>query len=437
MAESVDLTQAVDVIGNSPAKMATLLIIAAQQPDALSLTGLAKAFDAVQGDEPGWKLGRKYRSVPFAYCEQLIAPTFLDETRISALPRINAPQGGRTVKAYRLNQRGFDEGVPLCGAGLSWELEYKDTSGAFLLGASNSLSRDERMPSLRVRLYEQLLAAPEGRSQAELYQAVGEAVIRVMQLIPNLRDLGILESGAPVNPGDWHLMLSEPDLVGLNADPPVLPEVAAIYALARELFEQGKTTLSGQEFLDALRAQHPQFDPKAVWNKVRTARDDKLPFITPVSLRSDIEQIYTIAPDYENSIAALVGFIRKLEVSAAYRDEMREAADDIIHDPHSMAELMGKSHKYSQHMGGESGGRISDDEQAASWPQAIAEHIPVEGIDPHLLYSRVVPKDNPITFTHFRRLLQKHEGSEYQIVWAEGRGKLLRRRIARIVRRTE
>src|SRR5688572_15098587 len=125
--EKHNFRPAVDAIGNNAAKMATLMLLAERPEEAFSQVQLGRAFMAMQGRQAGWVLGRGGQGIPFTYCERGMAPT------LATAVEVPSQQPNRTARAYQINKAGLEQGVPLSGAWLQWELKHGETSTAQLL----------------------------------------------------------------------------------------------------------------------------------------------------------------------------------------------------------------------------------------------------------------------------------------------------------------
>jgi len=408
---------AIDAVGNNPAKMVTLMILAEEPGKYHSSTMLDRAIMEVQGDDPGWPLlqnGRGTRNLPFSYCENSIEPIgMLVEGKIPAL------RGKRLVSAFQINQAGLEVDVPLSGAFLGWELGYEETSSQQLLGSTNSRDRSGRMPSLRTKIYEQLLAASDdGMSHAQLRQALGETAGRFMQLIPNLRDAGIIDVTERYDPQDRKVTLHEPNFMNLRiAGPRVHPETHAIFDVVQQLVDQAKTKMTGQDFLDAVTEAYPAYGQRAVWERLTIARAaDKMRFVEVAPFEGDTDQHtnITVAPSYQEPIVALLTTIRSLKTNPAYRDSAQEQAYEIIRSPELVSELMAKARANSAH---------ANSLEGAEWRSLILQHIPPEGTDARTLYQTVKAVAPPVSYTYFRRLLTEQNGQGFKLEGdgAEGR----------------
>ncbi len=418
--EIVDFGPTVDAIGNHPAKMATLLLFAEQPDVALGKSQLGAEFMRMQGDEPGWELTKGGRGTPFSYCERGVAPELLTETQIPSLR-----SSGR-VKAYQINEQGLTTGVPLSGAGLGWELDHDDTSSAYLLGYTSSNARSDRMPSLRLKIYEHLLASPEGMSRTQLQQAVGETAARFMQLVPNLRDAGIVDILERYNPAHRTVVLSAPDFTNLKrGGPRVHPETHAIFDVVNELVSSGQTRMTGQELLDEISSRYPRFDPMTVWKRLTIARaSHKMRFVDVEAFEADDEQHtnVVIADDFKTPISAMVESVVRLGTDEAYRAAMEVQAREIIRDPVLVAELMAKARGNSAY---------TDPLYRQEWHRLVMDRVPTEGIDARSLYNSIRPVSPPISYTQFRRILTELDGQGYDISWGEAQGRQ-RRVIGRV-----
>jgi hypothetical protein len=411
-AEFVDFRPAVDAVGNHPAKMATLLLFAERAGEALGVTLLAKDFMAMQGEEPGWTLTRGGRSTPFSYCRGM-DPELLTETTLPA------QRGSGNVKAYRVNEQGLATGVPLSGAGLGWELTHENTSASYLLGPMTLSVAGNRTPSVRLGIYEHLLASPGGMSTAQLQRAMGQAAGRCIDIVPNLRDAGIIDVSERYNPAHRNLALSAPNFAHLRqGGPRVHPETHAIYDVANELVQASRIQMTGRDFLDAVIAKYPQYDPAAVWKRIAVANaSNKMRFIGLAPFEADKNQVtmLTIAEQYQEPIAALLQTVNKLETDADYRQEMRDQAIDIIRDEKMMAALMAKTQGNSA---------FTTPLPRSEWQKLLVTHIPSDGISIRGLYKIVRPFGTPVTYVQFRNILIELAGQGFEVRPGEARGKL-------------
>jgi hypothetical protein len=416
---------AIDAIGNHPAKMVTLLVLAENSSRYYSRALLDEALMEVQGDDPGWPLlrgGRGTRGLPFSYCEGSIEPIgMLVEGKIASQLE------NRLIGAYQISEAGLQVGVPLSGAFLGWELGYEETSLQQLLGSSNSRDRIGRMPSLRTKIYEHLLsAADHGMSHAGLRHALGETAGRFMQLIPNLRDAGIIDVTERYDPMDRKVTLHAPDFMNLRiAGPRVHPETRAIFDVAQKLVDGDRTKMTGQDLLDAITEAYPQYDQRIVWQRLTIARaNDRMGFVEFAPFEGDTQQHtnIAIAPFYEEPIAALLWAIRSLKEDADYREGARQQAHEIIQNPELVSQLMAKARENSAH---------ANSLPNAEWHSIILQHIPAEGIDARALYETVKSIAPPVSYTYFRRFLTEQNGEGFKLEGdgAEGR---MRKSIGRI-----
>jgi hypothetical protein len=416
--ESLNFKPVVDAISNNAAKMATLLLFAQQPNEYLSKAKVAREFMNMQGDDPGWVLTRGSRGTPFSYCQRGMSPIVLDEGQTPS-----ERSGYGMVEAYRINATGLKQGVCLSGAGLGLELDYDYASASFLLGHIASTSETDMVPSLHVRIYEQLLSqSGKGRSRTQTQRAVGETASRFMQLIPRLRDAGIVSILERYKPEDRQVTLRQPDFVNLRrGGPRVHPETHAIFHVADRLVNEGKTAMNGQEFLDAVTHDYPDHKQEVIWERLRIARaNNRMRFVEFAPFESDPGQhtSLVIAPKYFKPIKAWVESIRKLETDPNYRREMSKLAMEIIRDPELMSDLMAKTHHSSAY---------ANTLERADWQSIILKCLPPEGsIDARSLYESAKTICPPISYVHFRRLLTSLNGNGFEVDWGGAQGKMQR-----------
>ncbi len=402
--EYISFGPTVDAIGNHAAKMATLLMLAREPDTPFSQARLAGTFNSVQGSEPGWILSHGSRRIPFNYCLRSMVPLLADETRVPA------KRGSGTVEAVRINQQGLSLGVPLSGAMLGWELTYPHTSAVRILGQTSS-SSDKRMPSLRLKVFEHLLRAKKPVSTTELQKAAGEGSgRRFMSVVPNLRDAGILDVSEAYDPAQRTVHLSEPDFKQLAAaGVKARPETHALYAVVKELVDNNKTTMTGQELLAEVTRRYPAHDHANIWHRLSgTGRGRSMHFIEVEPFNGAPGQLtnITIGPAYVDAIRSLVESVRRLEDKEQFRTDMAEQAHEIIEAPEQVAALMAKAHRFSI---------FSNSHTDSEWREHVLAHIPPEGIDTRTLYERVKSTTAPISYPYFRMLLAEQQGNGYKI----------------------
>lgn len=410
---------AIDAIGNNPAKMVTLLVLAENSQEYFSSTHLDEAVMQVQGDNPGWPLGRRNhgtRGLPFSYCQQSIEPIGM-----LAEDQVASQRGKRLIDAYRINEPGLQIGVPLSGAFLGWELGYEETSLQQLLGSSNSRDRIGRMPSLRTEIYGLLSDSDDGMSHAQLRQALGETAGRLMQLIPNLRDAGIIDVIERYDPADRKVTLHAPDFKNLDiAGPRVHPETRAIFDVAQRLVDRASAAMTGQDLLDAITEVYPKYDQRIVWQRLTIARaNNRMRFVEFAPFEGDAHQHtnIAIAPFYEEPISALLYAISSLKNDEDYREGARQQANEIIQSPELVSQLMAKARGKSAHANSLSN---------AEWHGIILQHIPEGGIDARALYEAVKSIAPPVSYTYFRRFLTEQNGQGFELEDAGADGKMKR-----------
>ena len=333
--------------------------------------------------------------------------------------KVASKRGKRLIDAYQISEAGLRIGVPLSGAFLGWELGYEETSLQQLLGSSNSRDRIGRMPSLRTRIYELLSDSEDGMSHTQLRQALGETAGRFTQLIPNLRDAGIVDVTERYDPRDRKVTLREPDFMNLRiAGPRVHPETRAIFDVVQKLVDQAKTKMTGQDLLDAITDIYPHYEQHIVWQRLTIARaNDRMAFVEFAPFEGDVQQHtnIVIAPSYEEPIASLLWMIRSLKNDAAYREGARQQASEIIQNPELVSQLMAKARENSAH---------ANSLRNAEWHRIILKHIPAEGIDARALYEAVTAAAPPVSYTYFRRFLTEQNGQGFKLDEDSAEGKM-------------
>lgn len=401
----INFRPTLDTVGNNPAKMVTLMIMA-NAGEALSKTGLLREFHRVQGENPGWILGRG-SNTPFSYCEQGLYPRLADQTEIAS------SKVQKNVKAFRINEQGILTGIPLCGALLGLELEYEHTSTGRLLGYSNTTNPSERMPSLRFKLFEYLLDNTDYRFDFELKKAIGKPPHRKDLLIPDLKSQGIVEKTDVYAPSYRRFKLIEPPMENLNrGGSRTHPETYAVFLTIQDLVSKNRTTMNGEELLDEISIRYPQFDKNFVWKRITTVKGINRmmeSFETDGIKKSSLR----ITKEYREIIERLVGTVCQLEQDPDYRQDMTSQAQRIMSNSGQVSYLLKKARNYSSYKN-----ILTKDE----WLSKILPLVPEGGIDSKSLYALARQTSPTINYTSFRRMLKKIQGDKLKLHLEENAG---------------
>ena len=368
------------------------LTVLARCIEPQSPTEIDKMITAAQGEAPGYVLPR---STTTDFFRHNLAPNGYVDPVASRLATRN-----RAVTKYRITQHGIDWGLPSAGATLGWQLRHPDVPLSLLLGKKRKQQarRNENAQTLRLGLYRDLLARPDGAVYDELITETrsARAVHRVVGELENQGVLNITRRPA-FRERTFMLNLQGSDrALYLRARPEHTLGTQAMRLAMQRLVDKGATQFTGADLLRAFRDTMPRSkvsDTDIIRAFVINRHDGLLPFVRPEddfqsgTYRSRI----SVDPAYLPSIEDITAVHGSLRRSANYRKRARETAFAVIENPEQVATVARIAHDSSALIR-----RQTPDE----WQKRILKHLPLGGIALDALYS-LVAADMPRQTTRF------------------------------------
>jgi len=358
---------AIELIGNVPAKMLTLLSqVALSQADFTPYSHIKNRLNAIQGPEPAVRFERTGHIE--AYVNQGLAPAGMVETGRQL------GTGGRQVHAVRATERGRSEGVAIAGALLDLELDAPQNS--FLTKVMGLPSRQPGVHNHRAMLYQKLMQGP--RAIAEL-QSPTYNVPAVTRTVKELCALGVLQEDR-VN-----RMFAVREATG-RFHHRLRPETRAGIMAALALRHEGHDPVSGTAILERARRMHPGLAPAAIRRSfflwASETDSNFIEELTPAAGKGRARLEYSIADDYRPYVGR---WLQARELLAAdtpegadFRHEARQKAWEILEAPEAVAQLL-KPQNDDMRVGGN---RID-------WLAHLPDLIPEEGISIQTLHKLV------------------------------------------------
>lgn len=391
--------RAIDGVLNNPAKMIVFMTLAESHGQYFTEANLADAVRKIQGDNPGWPVERSNRSVFFDYCRNSIGP-------IGMLVKDMVPnyRGTGEVEAFRVSDYGLSIGPAICGVGMSWELAYPEKSIQKLLGYSNSKAGLDRMPSLRMAIYKQILSEPGGRTRQEIVSAIGTNNERFKHLIPKLKDENIVTENvygldSPIE------LIKPPGRAAAKSN--ITAETKAVYDLVTELVDCGRSAITGAEFKEAFNARYPNYDPKMALKRLRLSGKAGNIALSKVSGGGAKASPLTMSHDYFEPTKNLVGDIDRLAIDESFAMEAARRAHNILRNPVEVSLLMAKARANSA---------IINQPTHNETIRLVIDSIPESGIKTRDAYKMLKSGLGNMSYNNFRRILAYRRGEGYKLV---------------------
>lgn len=350
---------AVDAIGNNPAKMVTMAALVRMREERLPIypctaQELGLYINGLQGDVAegeGWLLKGSSTRAPFGYCETSMGPAGLvcSGSKVSE----HSCRGGRHADTYSVTDRGADAGLAVAGDFMNWRLE-NDVSLADTLGAASGGVTGLRKYSAtrRLAMLARLVDHPAVHVSMDNLSPAGQASKTEKGIVRQLAASGILLLGEKAyKPYQRRVsILRQPEG---NPMAGYLEESQLVFSVLKGYFDSGSCEHSVGDILNRAVEISPGVDPDVVWQVIRQQVSRKIWKFIEVEdstgkswmRKKNVE----IAPDYLGPVASLVGVYRDLLYSATQRAAARDNAIDIIRSNAAVALLMGAAREDSVH----------------------------------------------------------------------------------------
>ena len=394
--ESID-GAIIDAVANHPAKLITLGVMGLEPSHYFSRSDLGKTVDGYQGDRPVWET----TNIPFTYCVNTLGPLGLVVD--GYVP--NLKKSDQFVGAFRINADGERFGLPAVGAFLGWELDHPDSSIQRLFGRSNSrYANDSRAPSLRLDILQKLLTAPaEGMSRSQVSESISITPARLKSLVDWLIEETVVEEERKYDPSTRIFRLSAPvySKLAYNATVEIRPETLAAYDAADLLTKKHVSTVTGQEFLDAMLEVDASLDPHRAWRLLSTSiASGRAHFIASEDFADNAHQLTRLhlADSHTQDVQDLLDTVT-IARDEAEGDRLRLEGFRIIDNPEKVKQLLQKARDNSPQVRAQS---------VEAWQDEISSHLTDEdGLSIDELYDRIAASGKIVSRAGFGGIITK------------------------------
>lgn len=336
-------------VANHEAKALTVAAMAHNAPEdgLFSAATLDSVMHSIQGQNPGWKIGR---TVPFTYCDESLGP-------IGAVTKSTIKnERGRSVAAYGLTDYGKEYGLAMAGLVLDWSLRYPELSVQTVLGSSQSKT-ENRTPVYRLAVLESILTAEnEGISFSDIV-ADHPDLVGLPSVVENLKR-GAFAKVVTVttNQRDYNptLSINDPSYGGRKRFEQLSKETQSIYETMQHFSENAIHNVKLNDFIETTIELYPELSAKNIRTILCQKTDRKQTRLPGVTVEENSREglggkkssNVRVNDEYKMALYELLTSLNEFQHNRNI-EFYQQRAIEIVNQPDNCAEMMAKAARNS------------------------------------------------------------------------------------------
>jgi WhiB family transcriptional regulator, redox-sensing transcriptional regulator len=350
------------------ARLATLAVLDQTPNEFVRGAELCQRLEDIQDKDRPWSFKANSPRTPFDYCSPTMqAIGLVDIGRIVGKCR--------PLRAAKITPLGSELWPAIAGAYLSWQERHPQVSLIEVVGPARPVFKVGS--SIRLKIFEQLLAQPEGYASApDISRAAHISESTVLHYATELQGLDLLRFQTVMGPDRRSYIIDKPSENAKRYFSRISPELQVTIRGLTALWEEGTREVNGVEIIRKAKELYPNINSKAAWKQFlewALVSQSSTSFVREVNPLDDAKSRskLQIAEHCVEPIKELLELRTMLATDAGFRRDAARSGQLLFGNKQSVTRHIRRAMRESPTL---------DRADDLKWEAIFYKHIPPEGI---------------------------------------------------------